>query len=326
MKSLQWGIIGCGDVTEKKSGPAFNKVHRSSLVAVMRRDELKVKDYAKRHHVPFWYTDARQLINDERVNAIYVATPPAFHEEYTIMALNAGKPVYVEKPMALDLSSSWRMRDSSEKAGVKLSVAHYRRQQPLFIKIKKLMEDGLIGRPQMANLQLFQTAHPGLVAKSEVNWRIDPAISGGGLFYDLAPHQLDLMLYFFGSPLSASGISTNHSASYEVDDFVTGHIHFKNNVGFSGTWSFSVSETEVRDHCEIIGTEGSIRFSIFQAGTLTHVQHGKIETYDFDPLEHVQQPMIEAVVRYFLDEGSNPCSADEGVETMWLLEAFTRKK
>ena len=135
-----------------------------------------------------------------------------------------------------------------------------------------------------------------------------------------------LMLYFFGKPVSASGLSTNHGGTYDADDFVTGFIKFENNIVFTGSWSFSVSQADVRDHCEIIGSEGSIRFSVFKPGELTHVRHGHVETYVFDPLEHVQQPMIESVVRYFLDEGSNPCSADEGVETMRILELFTQKK
>lgn len=326
MKSLQWGIIGCGDVTEKKSGPAFNKVSGSKLIAVMRRDEGKVKDYAQRHHVPFWYTDAEQLIHDANVNAIYVATPPSSHEEYTIMALQAGKPVYVEKPMALNLDAAKRMSEASLRTGVKLSVAHYRRQQPLFKKIKALIDDGMIGQVRLAIVQLFQTADPGLVGGKDVSWRIDPAISGGGLFHDLAPHQLDLMFYLFGTPVSASGLSTNHAGNYAVDDCVTGHVQFENRVVFSGTWCFSASETEVRDHCEIIGSEGSLRFSFFRHTELIHVRNGNVERFHFEPLEHVQQPMIESVVRYFLDEGSNPCSADAGVETMRMLERFTQKK
>src|SRR5688572_22425115 len=105
MDKINWGIIGCGDVTEVKSGPAFNRVRDSALVAVMRRDEAKVKDYASRHQVPAWYTDAQVLINDPGINAIYVATPPSTHEEYAIAALKAGKPVYVEKPMSVDTAS-----------------------------------------------------------------------------------------------------------------------------------------------------------------------------------------------------------------------------
>src|SRR6187551_1308715 len=102
MEKINWGIIGCGDVSEVKSGPAFNKVNNSSLVAVMRRDGAKAKDYAHRHQVPKWYDDASLLINDPDVNAIYIATPPSSHEEYTIAAIDAGKPVYVEKPMTMN--------------------------------------------------------------------------------------------------------------------------------------------------------------------------------------------------------------------------------
>src|SRR5205085_11613785 len=109
MDRINWGIIGCGDVTEIKSGPAFNKVKNSSLIAVMRRDAEKAKDYAQRHNVPKWYDNADQLINDPDINAVYVATPPSSHEEYTLAAISAGKPVYVEKPMSVDALWAWRM-------------------------------------------------------------------------------------------------------------------------------------------------------------------------------------------------------------------------
>ena len=139
MKKINWGIIGCGDVTELKSGPAFNKAKNSSLAAVMRRDAVKAKDYAQRHQVPTWYTDAALLINDPAVNAIYVATPPLSHEAYTIAALQAGKPVYVEKPMALNYKAALNMVDIAAKKNQKLVVAHYRREQPFFKKINQLI-------------------------------------------------------------------------------------------------------------------------------------------------------------------------------------------
>src|SRR3954452_17932800 len=145
MKTIKWGIIGCGDVTEVKSGPAFNKVSDSKLVAVMRRDAAKAEDYAKRHGVPKWYSNAYELINDPEINAIYVATPPLQHEEYTIAALEAGKPVYVEKPMAVDAAAAASMQKVALRTNMKLSVAHYRRAQPVFIKIKELLESGTIG-------------------------------------------------------------------------------------------------------------------------------------------------------------------------------------
>ena len=100
MKTIRWGIIGCGNVTEVKSGPGFQKAKNSALVAVMRRNGALAEDYARRHNVPRWTDDAQALIDDPEVDAVYVATPPAFHIEYTIQAARAGKPVYVEKPLA----------------------------------------------------------------------------------------------------------------------------------------------------------------------------------------------------------------------------------
>ena len=156
MQKINWGIIGCGDVTEVKSGPAFNKVKNSSLVAVMRRDADKAKDYAKRHNVPVWYDNANALISDPAVNAIYIATPPSSHEEYTIAALQAGKPVYVEKPMTVNFASAIRMVNTAEEKNVKLVVAHYRRAQPFFKKIKQLINEKAIGDIRFAKLELYK--------------------------------------------------------------------------------------------------------------------------------------------------------------------------
>ena len=324
MEMIQWGIIGCGDVTEKKSGPAFNKVAHSRLVAVMRRDEEKARNYAERHHVPKWYSNAKELIDDDEVNAIYVATPPSSHEEYTLLAMKAGKPVYVEKPMATDFAAAQRMQRASVETGCKLSVAHYRREQPLFRNIKSLVESNEIGDIRLVNLRLFQCPRPSLVSQAGHNWRVDPAISGGGYFYDLAPHQLDLMLYFFGRPLTVSGTSVNQAALYDVEDAVTGFMRFEKNILFSGTWCFSVSPEDEQDQCEIIGSKGTIKFSIFQNPQLIIDKAGGRDILPFEPLEHVQQPMIDAVVNFFLGENTNPCSAEEGVEVMRIIETFTK--
>lgn len=324
MKEIKWGIIGCGDVTEVKSGPAFNKVNNSQLVAVMRRDAAKAADYAKRHGVPKWYSNASDLINDPEVNAIYIATPPLQHEEYTIAALAAGKPVYVEKPMALNSAAAQRMAEASEKYGTKLVVAHYRRAQPLFLKIKSLLAEKTIGEVRFVDLKMLQPAASNVIANSQENWRINPAISGGGLFHDLAPHQLDLMLYYFGEAVNFHGLASKNNAT-AVADLVTGHIEFENNVVFNGLWCFSVPKNEQADTCEIVGTKGKITFSVFGQYIKINTE-GKEETLNFEPLQHVEQPMIEKVVAYFSGEGENPCSADEALKTMKIMDAFTNSK
>ncbi len=321
MEKINWGIIGCGDVTELKSGPAFNKVANSALVAVMRRDAAKAADYARRHNVPRWYSDASQLINDPGVNAIYIATPPSSHEEYTYAAINAGKPVYVEKPMANTYGAAINMAEAAEINNVKLVVAHYRRQQPRFKKVKQLITDKVIGDVLLVRLEL---AKPPVtreeLADVKVAWRVNPAIAGGGMFHDLGTHQLDLMYYFFGPIKKATGIATNQGQLYAADDMVAGNVLFESGVAFSGTWCFNAAAA--CDHCEIQGTKGKISFSVFSTDTIQVQINGETTTYTFDPLQHVQQPMIEAVVQYFTGNGPNPCTGQEGAEIMRVMEAF----
>lgn len=324
MEEIRWGIIGCGDVTEIKSGPAFNKVNNSKLVAVMRRDGVKAADYAKRHQVPKWYDNAIQLINDPEVNAIYIATPPLQHEAYTIEALKAGKPVYVEKPMTLDANAAQRMTDAANKLKVKLCVAHYRRAQPMFLKVKELLAAHTIGDVHLVRLKMLQSPNPALIAKTEDNWRINPIISGGGLFHDLAPHQLDLMTYYFGAVKNAMGIATRQQENTEVDDLVAGNILFENGIVFSGTWCFSVASKDQADICMIYGSKGNISFPMF-GNKITVTTDQSTKEYVFEPLQHVQQPMIEKVVDYFLDKGQNPCSGEDALITMKLMDDFTRK-
>ncbi len=332
MKKINWGIIGCGDVTEIKSGPAFNKVSNSALVAVMRRDGAKAEDYARRHGVPRWYDDAAKLINDPEVDAIYVATPPGSHEEYAMAAMNAGKPIYVEKPMADSYAAACRMAEAVEAASrtaaddrIKLVVAHYRREQPRFLKIKQLIRDKAIGEPLLVRLELTK---PPLTADEladpKMAWRVDPVIAGGGLFHDLATHQLDLMYYFFGPVHKVTGIATNQGGLYAADDMVAGNVLFESGVAFSGSWCFSADAGLAKDHCEILGTKGKLSFTIFSTNTIDVTVRGNTETLSFVEIAHAQQPMIGAVVSYLLGERGNPCTAKEGAEIMRVMEGFTK--
>lgn len=158
MKQINWGFIGCGEVTEKKSGPAFNEVEGSRVIAVMSRTEKRARSYAGRHHVPKWYTDAQEIINDPDINAVYVATPPSSHATYAIMAMHAGKPVYVEKPLASSYDECARINRVSELTGVPCYVAYYRRYLPYFQRVKKIITDGVIGK--VTNVQIRFSVPP----------------------------------------------------------------------------------------------------------------------------------------------------------------------
>lgn len=319
---LRWGIIGCGDVTEKKSGPAFAKIPGSALAAVMRRDAEKARDYAERHGVPAWYDDALRLIEDPNVDAIYVATPPDAHETCTISALRAGKPVYVEKPMATTVAACERMLHAAQSAGVKLSVAHYRRAVPMFAQIREWLNSAEIGQPRTVRISMLQPDRPETLSDPRVRWRVMPETGGpGGHFYDLAPHQLDLMLHYFGEVRSYHGFGVNQAGSYPARDAVCGAMAFASGVLFTGQWAFTVNEAQSEDSCEIQGTLGNISFPFF-GNRVEITRQGVKMAVEFEHPEHIQQPMIERVTAFFKGQGENPCSAEDAIASMRIMEAF----
>jgi predicted dehydrogenase len=169
MNNINWGIIGCGDVTEVKSGPAFNKVSGSSLQAVMRRNSAKAADYAKRHHVPKWYGDAEALMDDPAINAIYIATPPASHLDYALEALKRKLPVYVEKPVTLNAQQARQLADAVQHSQARLTVAHYRRALPMFLYVRDLLAQGAIGEVRTVQIRMWQS-HNYPVAVIFMTW------------------------------------------------------------------------------------------------------------------------------------------------------------
>jgi predicted dehydrogenase len=322
---INWGIIGCGDVTERKSGPAFNKVPRSRLLAVMRRDAGKAEDYAARHNVPHWFDDAGSLMALPGLDAIYIATPPDSHADYAVEALAKGFNVYVEKPVTRNAAEARRIAEALElHPAQKLTVAHYRRAVPMFLKVKELLENKLAGDIRTVQIRMWQSRKPALVAQTKINWRVDPEVSGGGYFHDLAPHQLDLMLYYFGEPERYHGFSLNQSNATPADDHVCGEILFKNGIVVNGSWCFNVAENQTTDTCEIVGTKGKITFPFF-GNFIRYKTDEDEQTLNFTHPEHIQQLMIEKIVAYFRGEGPNPCPIEEAITLMDIMDAFTAK-
>lgn len=323
MKTIKWGIIGVGDVCEVKSGPGFQEAPNSELISVMRRDGEKAKDFARRHGVPKWSDSADALLSDPDIHAIYIATPPVHHLEYTRAALTAGKHVYVEKPMALNVAEAREMRELAEASPNKVCVAHYRRQLPLYQKIDAVVQSGELGSPRYASIQLRQTVKNDLNTASEANWRVQPEVSGGGLFHDLVPHQFDLLLKYFGEPEFMQGFSLRRNPEGTCDDCVSGQMRFEGEVVFQGYWDFASKVGGDKDSCQIVCDQGTINFGFFSSSTVTIESDRGIESISMDPPSHIVQPLIEAVNRYFSGNGENPCSTAVGLQVMEMIDAFT---
>lgn len=322
MALIRWGIIGVGDVTEVKSGPAFQKASNSELVAVMRRTGHLAQDYARRHNVPKWYDDADALIGDPDVDAIYVATPPSSHKEYTVRSAQAGKPVYVEKPMALNFSECQEMIETCQLAGVSLFVAYYRRAQKRFLKIKELLDNGAIGDVRFVTVTLYMKPRPEELDPDTLPWRVIPVISGGGRFVDLASHMLDLLDYYLGPIQSVYGFAANQASVFAAEDIVTSSFVFESGVQGMGTWCFTAFNEH--DRTEIVGSKGKIVYSTFDDTPITLATKDDVAEIPLAYPDHVQQPLIQSVVDELRGSGICPSPGQSAARTSWVMDQMLR--
>jgi predicted dehydrogenase len=316
MRTIRWGIIGCGNVTEVKSGPGLQKARNSALVAVMRRDGALAADYAHRHNVPRWYDDAEALIHDPDVDAVYIATPPNAHQDYTLAVAKAGKPVYVEKPMALNHAECQRMVTACQTAGVPLWVAYYRRRLPRFLKVKELIDTGAIGAPRAVTVRFYRNwVQP---TDGQLPWRVDPAIAGGGFFVDLASHTLDYLDYFLGPITQVQGQAGNQGGYYRAEDVVAGSFVFASGVYGTGIWCFDTYQR--LDETEILGTEGKLTFSSFGTEAIRLTTAAGVTEFPEPTPDHVQQPLIQTIVDELNGLDRCPSTGESAARTNWVMD------
>ena len=317
--TVRWGIIGCGSVTEVKSGPALQQADGSALVAVMRRRGALAKDYALRHGVPRWYDDAQALVDDPGVDAVYVATPPSTHLPYALMAIGAGKPVYVEKPMALDAGECEAMLAASRAAGVPLFVAYYRRALPRFLKVRALLEAGAIGTPRRVRVLLQRELDPAYLDGNVLPWRVRPEIAGGGLFVDLGSHTLDLLDFLFGPIATVHGQADSLSGAYPAEDTVTMTFAFANGVQGTGVWNFCGQGR--RDEVEIVGDRGRLAFTTFADEPIRLEGADGIQAFPIANPPHIQRPLVDTIVAELRGESRCPSSGESAARTTRVIDA-----
>jgi predicted dehydrogenase len=315
MDLIRWGIVGCGDVTEVKSGPGFQRAEGSTLVAVMRRDGEKARDYAARHGVPRAYDRAIDLIHDPEVGAVYVATPPSSHCELALRVAAAGKPCLVEKPMALSHTECQRMIGAFQSRGVPLWVAYYRRALPRFLMVRDRLRQRAIGRLTSVHVQV--TA-PLLTGADATNWRVDPATSGAGLFFDLASHCFDLLDFLVGPIAHVCGRSINTAGAYPAEDVTAAAFEFRDGVVGTGIWNFNAPSKT--DTITFIGSEGELITPVF-SDTAVIVNRGSVRTVEEvrNP-PHVHEPLIQTIVNELHGHGRCESTGESGARTSWVMD------
>lgn len=321
-KTVKWGIIGCGNVTEVKSGPAYQMAEGFELVAVMRRNLELAKDYAERHNVPRYYNDADELINDSEIDAVYIATPPDTHHYYAMKVAQANKICCIEKPMAPSYAGCLEITNTFKTKGLPLFVAYYRRSLPRFNKVKSLLEEKAIGDVRHIHWYLSRT--PSDLDKSgDYNWRTDAKIAPAGYFDDLASHGLDLFNYFFGDVVKADGISKNQQQLYTSKDCIVGSWEYASGVLGSGIWSFGAYQRE--DKVRIVGSEGELSFSVFLEEPIQLITSQGSETFQIDNPKHIQQFHVENMAKHLYSDIQHPSTGETASHTAWVMDKILNK-
>lgn len=310
---VRWGMIGCGAVTEVKSGPGFQKADGSTLVAVMRRDGAMAASYARRHGVPRSYDQAQHLLADPEVDAVYIATPPDTHAEYALQAAAAGKPAYVEKPMARHTPECDRMVAAFQRAKLPLYVAYYRRRLPRFLTAQELITGGALGRVTSVRYACSAPRH-----RDEGGWRVAAEASGGGHFLDVGSHALDLLDFLLGPLDTVTGVARQHGGKSPVEETVAMSFLAGGTIPGSAAWDFASAEPE--DAFTFTGTEGRLTLSLLGDEPLVlENAAGRHELPRPNP-PHVQQPLIQSVVDELLGRGTCPSTGASARRTSQVMD------
>ncbi len=318
MLSVRWGILGCGDVCEVKSGPGFQQAEGSELVAVMRRDGALAEDFARRHGVAAFYDDADRLIADPNVTAVYIAAPPGSHLELASKVAAAGKPAYVEKPMARNHQECRRMVAAFEAVRQPLFVAYYRRALPRFLKAKQIVDEGRLGTLRKIDVRFANAGQLGL-ERDRLPWRVQAEHAGAGLFLDLASHTLDVLDFLFGALQNVGGQARNVASVTDVEDQVS--LSFETSTGArgAGTWNFASSARE--DSISVTGSAGTLRLSTFGDTPVELETASGTELFTRSFPRTIHGPMIQSIVQSLLGGGSCSSTGVSAARTSAVMDS-----
>jgi predicted dehydrogenase len=298
MKKLNWGLIGCGDISRKRVAPALRDLDDCELVAVNRASFHLAEEFAREFGARRWYRDWRELLADEEVEAVYIATPVSLHAEQTIAAAEAGKHVLCEKPMALNVADCDRMIAACTANGVKLGIAYYRHFYPVIQRVKELLAEGVIGTPVLAQVNAFERFNP---APGEPRyWFVKKEMAGGGPMMDFGCHRLEVLMNLLGPIASVQSSVGNVLFEREVEDTAVAILDFATQA--RGVLSVTHAAWQSQDTLTIFGSAGSLHIPALNQGVL-HLNTANGEPSEAHPPHpNIHQPLLADFTRAVLED------------------------
>ena len=322
MKNVKWGLIGCGDIARKRVAPGIRDAVNSRLIAVNRSDYAKAESFAKEFGAEKWVADWKDLISDNAIDAVYLATPVHLHAKQTVAAAEAGKHILCEKPMAISTGDADKMIDACKANNVKLGVAFYRNLFPAIHRIKKIISDREIGKVVLIQSNNFENfnRNPG----DPRYWLLDKKRSGGGPMMDMGCHRIEVFVHILGPVQQVTGFNDNTYFKRDVEDLSIAHFKFEN--GAAGILTSAHAAKEPRDTLDIYGSEGSIHVPVLNAGTITIITDKGTRVEEYPNHSNVHLPLIENFADSVIHDKEPAVTGKMGREITRILDTIYGRK
>ena len=248
---VRWGVLGAGNVAQRRVMPALNAHPRCALQALMVRDLDRAEGLAAEFGASRAWDSAEGLLSDPEVDAVYVSSPVYRHCEHVLAAAAQGKHVLCEKPMAMSVTECRQMIAACERAGVHLEICFVLRGWPIYQQIRRIIQEGRLGQivELRAHLAKWMTRQEG-------EWRLDPEKGGGGALMDVGSHYLDLFRYLAGDLTRIAYMGSSAIFSWEVEESAFVLVEFAS--GAHGTLVISCAVPHSGNVLEVYGTEGTL--------------------------------------------------------------------
>ena len=315
-KIIRWGFLGCGKVVRTKSGDAFRNVPNSTIEVIRRRNLDAAKESAEYFGAPHWCDRIEELLASD-IDAVYIATPPGLHYEQAMACLKAGKAVYLEKPFARNYTEAKELTEAFEEAGVPLYIGHYRRALPRFLKIREMLKSNIIG--DVTDIDFYLNR---IFSKKEADnsWLYNPVLSGGGKYYDIAPHTVDIIQFLFGDITNVQGNVKNIGVGCPLENIV--EMSFVTENGVNGNARFCCVAEEKSDRMHVTGTKGTMEFSVHgKTDVIVKDENGTIiEQFDLPDPKAVEESMVQSVVEDLLGISKCESKAQDVLVTYKIID------
>ncbi|WNS74827.1 Gfo/Idh/MocA family oxidoreductase [Bacillus sp. DTU_2020_1000418_1_SI_GHA_SEK_038] len=324
---MNFGIVGCGFIA-KKHADAIEKLENAKLIAVCDMVESTMEPYVKQFQAkPF--TDLAEMLNDSSIDIICVCTPSGLHAMIAESAAAAKKHVVLEKPMAMTLEEANRIIQKAETNNVKLTVVHPIRFRPAVQELKKIIDQGLLGKISHASVKVNWNRNQDYYNQSP--WR-GTKHQDGGVLMNQAIHMLDLLIWIMGQPKQVFSMETTRLRNIEAEDVSIGVIRFESGALGTVEASTTVYASNFEESITIFGEKGTIKIGGKNAIRFEHIQLEGMSNEEAEQLKKKinlnpwgvpgHQMIMEDLINAIRENKSPSITGEEGKKALELVLAF----